>query len=196
LDGDVLQVLARADIAMTGRRVKLALPEASYTGVRHVLDRLVREGIVWREAAGRAHLYRLNRDHLAAPAVDRLANLRFELIERLKETIGGWDIAPVVALLFGSAARGDGGLESDIDVLVLRPDDVDADDRVWREQIESLQASATRWTGNDTRVLEYDEAELTDFIEPDPVVEAAVREGVELLGSRRVLRKLRRLKSS
>src|SRR5512142_2569560 len=83
LDGDVLGVLARADAAFTGREIA-RLVGASKEGTRHVLARLVEQGIVRREPAGAAQMYRLNRDHLAAPAIIELAGLREELLQRLR----------------------------------------------------------------------------------------------------------------
>jgi hypothetical protein len=45
--------------------------------------------------------------------------------------------------------------ESDIDLLVLRSDTVDADDPLWRTQLDALASNVTAWTGNDTRILEF-----------------------------------------
>jgi hypothetical protein len=45
--------------------------------------------------------------------------------------------------------------KSDIDLLVVRPDTVDADDPQWRTQLDGLASSVTAWTGNDTRILEF-----------------------------------------
>lgn len=185
LDGDVLTLLARADRSVTGRAIEREI-SASHGGVRRALEHLVAEGIVSRERAGRAFLYRLNRDHLAAPWIEGLAFLRLQLIERLRETISDWQLAPDASVLFGSAARGEAVTESDIDILVIRPDEVDADDPTWREQVRALEAAVASWTGNDARVLEYGADELDAA---EPVLETAASEGVELHGSlRRLLR--------
>jgi hypothetical protein len=52
-----------------------------------------------------------------------------------------------------------------------------------------LQQTATALTGNDTRVLEIGEEELGGG-RIEPVLEDVLREGVELLGSRRKLQRL------
>ncbi len=192
LDGDVLSVLARGDVALTGRAIARALPDASYTGVRHALRRLADGGIVRRQSVGRAYLYQLNRDHLAAPWIEGLASLRLELIDRLRAAIAGWKTPPTVALLFGSSARGDADRDSDIDVLVIRPSEVDEDDTAWREQLMGLEAAASAWTGNDARILEYGEHELAELADVEPPIRAAAQEGIELFGSRRALRPTRR----
>lgn len=188
LDGDVLAILARGDRSFSNGEIASAIPDVSKEGVRKALRRLVEQGIVDSTRAGNALMYRLNRDHLAAPAIEALANLRQQLIERLRETVGDWAIAPVFATLFGSAGRGDGGASSDLDILVIRPKGVDVDDRKWREQLDSLEQAATRWTGNDARVLEYGDDELSGKRRQEPVVVTALQEGIELAGSLRSLR--------
>jgi len=190
LDGDVLTVLARADRVLTGRAIERET-NASHGGVQRALDHLVAEGIVSRERAGPAYLYRLNRDHLAAPWIEGLAALRLQLIDRLRHSIGSWEIQPVASVLFGSAARGEAGRASDLDLLMIRPRGIDADDETWRKQLIALQEAVSGWTGNDARVLEYGEEELEL---DEPVLETAAAEGVELHGSLRGLlaRKRRR----
>jgi predicted nucleotidyltransferase len=63
-------------------------------------------------------------------------------------------------VLFGSAARRDGGDDSDIDLLLVRPDDVDADDQTWAEQRHDLAQSVERWTGNRAQIVDLSTSEL------------------------------------
>lgn len=189
LDGDVLAALARADEEFSGRELARRVGHGSPEGIRRAADRLATQGVLSRRAAGTAHLYRLNRDHLAAPWIEGLASLREQLIDRLRERVTGWEQSPRVVLLFGSAARGQAATTSDLDVLVVRCGDCDPDSEPWRGQLQALQHSATAWTGNDTRVLEYGEDELTGG-PAEPVLEDALRDGIELYGSRRTLRRL------
>ena len=132
-------------------------PPASYTaigahsvdGVRKVLLRLTEQGIVAAEPAGRAYLYRLNRDHLAAGPIEALARLREALVERLRAELASWAAPATYGALFGSAVRADMRLDSDLDLLLVRPDH--AHSPVWSDQVTALSLAATRWTGNDTR---------------------------------------------
>jgi hypothetical protein len=112
------------------------------------------------QEAGNVTLYSLNRQHLAAPAVDVLVGLREELVRRLSEAITSWSVPAVHASLFGSAARGDGDVSSDIDVFVVRLRGVDQDDPTWRAQVDQLAVDVLAWTGNHAGISEVGEGEI------------------------------------
>jgi Nucleotidyltransferase domain len=155
----------------------------STTGVQHVLDRLVEHGLVQRLEAGRSFLYTLNRSHLLAPVVEQMADARVELIERLRETVGSWRTPPVHASLFGSAARGDGDMGSDIDLFLVRPAEVDVDDPSWSEQVDGLAESVRAWTGNNAGIVEVSEDELSQLRrDPPPVIRELGRDAIDLGG--------------
>jgi predicted nucleotidyltransferase len=189
LDGDVLAVLAGASEEFSGRLIHRLVAHGSENGIRNAADRLVEQGIVLRRRAGRANLYALNREHLAAPYIEGLVSLRGKLVDFLRETIFTWDPAPHSVLVFGSVARGVAGPSSDLDLLVIRPLEVSEEVDKWREQLANLEDLGTAWTGNDTRILEYGEGELGDLA-VRRVVEEALADGIELCGSRDSLRRL------
>src|SRR4051812_39576518 len=114
LDPGVLTVLAGTTRPLTGREIARLLGRASHSGVGSILERLVVQGLVEREEAGRAFLFTLTREHLAAAVVELLADLREELLRRLREVVDSWGVKASHLSLFGSAARGDGGTGSDI----------------------------------------------------------------------------------
>jgi len=192
LDGDVLSVLARADAEMTGRELQRVVGRGSHQGIRNAADRLVEQGVVSRRVAGNANLYRLNRDHVAASWIEGLASLPVQVLGRLRDAINAWERPPVLVVLFGSVARGQATPQSDLDLLVVRPDGCEPDEPVWQEQIAKLQACGTAWTGNDTRVLEFGEHELTGG-ESRRVLADAARDGIELYGTLRLLHSRTRL---
>lgn len=169
LDSAVLTVLARTTRPRTGREIA-GVAGRSPAGVRSVLERLVEQGLVDSERAGRAYVYTLNRDHLAAAAVEALASLRARLLDRLREEIAGWEVPPAHASLFGSAARGDGDSSSDVDLFVVRPRDTDEEDATWRAQLDSLAEGVRRWTGNNAGIAELSTDQLASLMERRPPV--------------------------
>jgi predicted nucleotidyltransferase len=182
LDGDVLGLLAGGDLDLTGREISRRIG-ASQEGVRRTLERLVGQGIVVRERAGNAYLFRLNRRHVAAPWIEHLAALRLELVGRLRAAIDHWHVPPFAVVLFGSAARGDADQRSDLDLFVVRPTGTDHDDANWRRQVTELETDAAAATGNDARVVEYSEEEVRRLWSVEPIFAIVANEGIELSGS-------------
>jgi hypothetical protein len=182
LDGDVLALLAAGEIKLTGRDISRRIG-ASQEGTRVALERLLNQGILLRENAGNAHLYLLNRKHLAAPLIEQIALLRLTLINRLRELLGEWSIPPLAATLFGSVARNQSNEKSDIDVMVVRPSSVDADSPVWREQLEVFQSRVASMTGNDCRVFEVPDPSTRLLRGVDGLVKEVAEEGIDLFGS-------------
>lgn len=161
--GAVLAVLARTGEPLSGRAVA-ALTNGRFGQwrVSEVLGDLADAGIVLRESRPPAKLYRLNRDHVAAMAIEALAGQREALLSRIRAEVAEWDPAPAAAWLFGSAARGDGGPNSDIDILLVRADDLDENDPTWLAQVDRLSRHIPAWSGNQCAVLELSADELSD----------------------------------
>lgn len=163
--GAVLEVLARTDQPLSGRQVAdLTGGRVGRSRANDVLAELTAAGVVLREERRPAKLYRLNRDHVAAGAVLALAGQREELLRRVREHTAGWTARPQAVWLFGSAARCEGGPESDIDLLVVRSDDVDEDDPAWTAQVADLSARVWAWSGNNCEVLELSATEVADMV--------------------------------
>jgi hypothetical protein len=183
LDGDVLGVLASADADFTPPQVHRLLGRHSVDGVRRVLVRLAEQGIALSRPAGRAQLYRLNRDHLAAPAILQLARAKELLLERLSGLVKGWRVPCEYGAVFGSATRTDMGPGSDLDLFLVRPEDVGPDDPFWFQQTIALSKATTAWTGNDTRILEYGADELRAAVgAADPVLSSVRLDGLPFAG--------------
>ena len=182
--GRVLTVLARTDVPLTGRTVaSLVRPSASQAGVQLSLNTLVAEGLVLSEPAGRAHLYRLNRDHLAAGLVLKLANLTHTLFDTITGYVSTWDLPAVAVWLFGSTVRGQAGVQSDVDLLVVRPDRVSLDDPQWLEQLHELSRLVHRWTGNACEVIDYSPSELIALtVSGERLAEELRRDTIALVG--------------
>ncbi len=189
IDVRILEVLCGAEAAFTGRQVHALLGHGSAAGVQLGLNRLRRQGIVTAEPAGRAILYRLNASHLAAPYLRALVDLRRELLGRLRSEFEGWGPQPLGAYLFGSTARRDSADDSDIDVCIVRPLDVDADAPAWRHQVDRLSRMVTAWTGNEVRVVEFSEDEVRSGVGSDPLLASIRAEGIQLAGDQSLLRR-------
>ena len=189
VDADVLMILAGAETSFTGRQVQQVSGRHSEKGVRNTLHRLCSQGIVVRERVGSADLYTLNRAHLAAVHIQALADLRSELLQRISALLNAWEVSPAFAAMFGTAARGGMRPDSDIDLLVVRSDEVSAEDEGWGDQLANLSERVTAWTGNDTRVLELSVAEVGAGLADDEQVLTDIRaEGIVLYGSTSYLR--------
>ncbi len=188
VDGAVLQVLALADRAFTPGQVARLVGDYSENGVRKVLARLNRQGIVTRERVGAAYVYAFNQVHLAAPAIRALATLKEQLVNKLRNELESWSTPPAYAALFGSAARGDMRADSDIDLFVVRSDEIAADAEDWRDGLSQVVALVTSWTGNDTRILEMTAAEARQGrANGQRVLVDIARDGIPLCGDPRLL---------
>lgn len=183
VEGDVLVVLAGTTHPLTGRQVARLARRGSVAGVAKALDRLGHQGLVTRLEAPPASLYTLNRQHVAAPIAEALAGLRSELFCRLREAFAAWDIQPMHTSLFGSAARGDGALDSDVDIFVVRPPTVDAEDATWGAQLADLSDLVYASTGNRASVVDFAEQDIQQMLdEQPPVLDELLRDGIDLAG--------------
>jgi len=155
--------------------------------VQRILTRMVDSGLVTMAEAGSARLYTLNRDHVAADAVLALLDLRGKLFARIRDRLATWPVQPLAAAVFGSAARGDGGLDSDIDLFLVRPEDLDADDPGWSDQLSELAERVGRWSGNRASLIEATPSQVRAMIDrEEPIVGDLHRDAV-LLTERHVL---------
>lgn len=184
--GPVLAVLARTSEPLSGRKIaELADGRVSQRRANDVLGELSRSGVVLREDRPPSKLYRLNREHVAAPGIVALVDLWGSLLGRIRDELTSWEIRPVAACLFGSAARGGADSGSDIDVLLVRADQEDtlADDRLWMDQVDRLTARVHAWSGNACEVLELGLAELEQAVaRDDRLVRDLRRDAIALAG--------------
>ena len=194
LDGEILPVLARVESSLTVGQIRTLLPHRSDEGIRKALRRLSAQGIVTSELVGDVVGHRLNRRHLAAPQVIAIARLRDTLIERMQESLKAWPTQPRWTALFGSAARGEMRVDSDIDLFIVDPG-VDAD--LWETWTSAFAADVSAWTGNDLRILSLTEEEVRlGAAKRDPIIESLLADALAVSGPtdwlRRTVRSARR----
>lgn len=192
--GAVLAVLARTTEPLSGRKVA-ALTDGRVKERRtsQVLGDLAVAGIVLCEHRPPVKLYRLNREHVAAPGIAALTGMWDLLLDRIRSAIASWTVKPVAACMFGSAARGDGGPQSDVDLLLLWDGDENAgSDDVWQSQIDQLASDVRRWSGNSCEVLTLTLAELQAAVDRDDRLTRDLRNDAINLAGRDVRSLLRR----
>ena len=180
--GLVLAVLASTGIPLSGRRIAaLTDGQLSPKGANLALRHLVAHGIVLAEDQPPSKLYSLNESHLAAESIVALAGMRRKLVSLLKERLQHCDDPPAGGWLFGSAARSTGGVASDIDLLLLRPDAVDDD--VWAFQRDELTEDVLGWTGNPCAIIEMSQAEFEAMKTSEArLVDELRADGIPLVG--------------
>lgn len=179
--GRVLAVLAQTTAELNLRTIA-RLASVSVAQASRVLPGLVTLGIVERREVPPSSQFRLVRENVAARAVLELARSRDAVLERLRAAVAAMPLSPVCVIVFGSFARGDAGHDSDLDVLVLRPDS--ADDDIWTESLEAWRRLAMDITGNAVEVIDVTPTEArANLTDPSPLWSDIVRDGVTIYGS-------------
>lgn len=175
LESAVLEVLANTESGLNASQIARLSGRGSRNGQAPVLDRLVEHGLVLADPAPTGHLYRMNRAHVLAPAVEAAANAREAAIDRIRTAAADLTPPPVHTSLFGSVARGEARPESDIDLLIVVPDHVDVRADPWLDQMSVLSDSVMTWTGNRLEPLVFTNARFAEIVADD---EAIVREWI------------------
>lgn len=156
--GRILGVLARAG-APLNLRTLARLAGISPGQASRVLPRLVELGVVQRTEVPPAALFELPKRNFAAELIRDLADAHGALLQELRKTAARLRPVPASVVLFGSAATGKAGVDSDIDVLVVRPLDA-TDDDAWTAAVTRWAAHIREFSGNPVNVLEEDEEEI------------------------------------
>ncbi|WP_188491773.1 nucleotidyltransferase domain-containing protein [Williamsia phyllosphaerae] len=195
LDGDVLTVLASADVMFTISQIQRILTTASGEGIRKVLARLAVQGVVLHDRVGRTNTYRLNTEHLAAESIVALSRLNSTFLNRLEQHLGEWGATLRYAAVFGSAATGRMKLDSDIDLLLVRG--ADLGDVEWDWRVTELARRVTAWTGNDCRIVDYTDNEFrAAAVAGEPLFRDVSAQGLTVAGTRAWLTTQLRLAAS
>jgi DNA-binding transcriptional ArsR family regulator len=153
VQGRVLAVLAETSSELNLSTIA-RLAGVSQAQASRVLPGLVRLGVVERKEVPPSSLFRLVPEHVASRLVLGLARAREAVLDELGRLAGSVAVPPVSVIAFGSFARGEAGADSDIDVVVVRPDGVDEDDEEWGTSVARWRVDARRVAGNQVEVLE------------------------------------------
>ena len=181
--GRVLAVLAETSAELNLRTIA-RLANVSPAQASRVMPGLVELGLVERREVPPSSLFQLNAENEAARAVVRLARLRDSVLERIGAAAGRLPCPPASVIVFGSFARREADRHSDIDVVIVRPDDVDADDDRWTASLDRWSATVRAISGNDVEVIETAAAEAAAKLSSGgPLWEEIARDGVVLSGA-------------
>lgn len=159
VQGRLLAVLAEVTTPLTLRTLA-RLADVSPAQASRVLPRLVDLGMVERREVPPASQFLLVRENVAAQLILALADAGTTVLQRMGEAAADIRPAPRAIVVFGSFARGEAD-ESDIDVLVVRPDDIDEDDQRWSESLEAWRRQVRAIAGNGVEMLEASAADAT-----------------------------------
>ena len=192
--GRVLAVLAETTAELNLRTIA-QLADVSQAQASRVLPGLVELGVVERREVPPASLFRLVPEHVAARALLSLARSTDTVLGEIGRLAGALPRPPSSVIVFGSFARRAAGPDSDIDLVVLRPADIDEDDDAWAESLEGFRRDVRRLTGNPVEVLEASTDEAARRLTGRSQVWADIsREGLIVHGLE--LDELRRLHSA
>lgn len=173
--GAVLAVLLRTGEPLTGRQIHgIVSDDHSLWSVQEGLKALTRLGLVETRTVGRAGVHVINEAHASiAPLralVDPMAALKVAVAEEVVSNVDA-------VLLFGSIARGEATVDSDIDLAVIAAPS-------WEGRAELEDVVRAR-LGNDCDVLVFTRSEFARMATAnEPVVSDILRDGVALVGSK------------
>ena len=151
--GRVLAVLAETTAELNLRTIA-QLAGISQAQASRLLPDLVALGVVERREVPPASLFRLVPDHVASQALLALARSTDTVLDEMGRLAGALPHPPVSVIVFGSFARREAGTDSDIDVVVVRPAEVDEEDDAWSASLEAWRRDVRLLAGNSVEVLE------------------------------------------
>ena len=180
--GRILAVLAQTTAELSLRTIA-RLSDVSPAQTSRVLPPLVRLGLVTRREVPPSTLFALERTHVAAEPLLRLARSRELALERMGELAAALPVMPVSVIVFGSFARGDGEPSSDIDVVLVRPTEADPESDHWLAAMHQWTTQLSSFTGNNVEILEVGEDEVGERLSGDrPVWRDIRRQGIVVFG--------------
>jgi predicted nucleotidyltransferase len=172
--GAVLAALLRTDAPMTGRQIHaLVSDDYSLWTVQEALKALTQLGLVNTQTIGRSGVHTINENHVSVAPLRSLLDPITALTDTVREAVGE-DVKTVI--LFGSIARGEAKLHSDVDLAVIAP-------AGWEGRTDLEDAVRIR-LGNNCDVLVFTSEDLARLSSTgEPVVREILTTGIALIGS-------------
>ena len=153
VQGRVLAVLAETTAELNLRTIA-QLAGISQAQASRLLPDLVALGVVERREVPPSSLFRLVPEHVASRALLALARSTDTVLDEMGRLAEALPQPAVSVIVFGSFARREAEAGSDIDVVVIRPANIDEDDDAWSSSLEAWRHDVRRLTGNPVEFLE------------------------------------------
>src|SRR6056297_717926 len=175
----LLATLSSTSGAMTIRQLARS-SGVSLARAQHWVNHWAERGVVIQRQAGSAVMYSVNYEHLMTPSLLALARVRETMIERIAADVADWDIPPLSVTAFGSFARGDGSITSDIDLLVVHES---SEQQIWHRQLESSAETLEHAFGNPIQWLDFPRSTWLEMCtRADPLVAEVRRDAIHIFG--------------
>jgi predicted nucleotidyltransferase len=174
VQGAVLAVLLRTGTPLTGRQIHALIADRhGLSSVQDVLRTLTALGLVQSRTVGRAGVHTINEGHDAIAPLRQLLDPVSTLTATVRDSI---DPRVTAVILFGSAARGESTLGSDIDLAIIAGAGWDG--------VARLEDAIRTRLGNDCDVLVFTPAEFNQLAaNGEPVIADILTDGVPLHGA-------------
>ena len=179
----VLRVLSRTDLGFSGRQVHGLANLGSTSSVHRALAGFVHLGLVSAEARPPSIVYRINREHALWPVIELGLAARSRVFDGIRrfcteDLPQNLDLTVVV---YGSVARRESTVDSDIDLFVVYPEGTDED--AASDFSYQLTQQVERLTGNEAQIVSMDRTYFSRLVsEGDPLVGNVLAEGILLHG--------------
>ncbi|RKR75076.1 nucleotidyltransferase family protein [Frondihabitans australicus] len=179
LESVILDVLSRSSGLSSGRQIERVGEITSHAGAQRALQRLEDIGLVVAVISPSAYAYSVNREHVFWPAIEVILGatrrIESEIVRVVREKAGDETSVAV----FGSYARGEAIVTSDIDLLVVFPDDLDVD--AYEATIGELHDVIEPLTGNLVQVFDVSRSTLLAMTSAGDSLVASLRRDARLL---------------
>jgi len=180
----LLQVLVSEGAPRTGRELA-RIAEVSSAQGDTLLRRLAGLGVVIETPKLPAKLYEINSSHILVPQLRALIGGLDSILEQLTDKVEGLQTAPEIAILFGSAMRGEDHEDSDLDLYLLFSDSVPLDKGQLLETTADVSEHFYALTGNSLNVLVQKMSDLrTNFESRSRFLTNLLSDGRVLKGAR------------
>lgn len=182
----VIFALGRVRTQMSGRQIA-RVTDVPKTTVQRILNHYEKIGLVELEQQGRTYLYSLNRKHVLWSAFEIVFAARESVIEyitkKYESLVTEYDAS---VTLFGSVARFDSNVDSDIDVLLVIPSKtelpIELNDEL-SEKTSKIEEKARKRSGNTLNTMTITTLDLKRMKKnSDVLLQNILKDGKHLAG--------------